>query len=108
MPLITCGIKLLVWHKVHLILNVFIYLNCTLTLVESQTKSKVNRDVDQELGQRSTTAGQVPSMRTTGKASKHSHYQNQDLPSVLTVGKMWVKEIMPALLVWAGSLADPW
>ena len=27
---------------------------------------------------------------------------------MLTVGKTWVKDIMPALLVWAGSLADPW
>ena len=27
---------------------------------------------------------------------------------MLTAGKTWVKDIMPALLVWAGSLADPW
>ncbi|KAI6145843.1 hypothetical protein BKA82DRAFT_4016052 [Pisolithus tinctorius] len=47
--------------------------------VDKPKKSKVDRDADQESGQRSTTAS-----------------------------KMWAKEIMPALLVWAGSLADPW
>ena len=94
----------------------FIYLNCTLILLESQTdngvdklkEAKVDRDVDQESGQRSTTVGQVSLMRTMCKASKHPHYQNQDLPSVLMVGKTWAKDIIPALLVWAGSLADPW
>ena len=64
--------------------------------------------MDQESGQRSTTVDQVPSTRAKAKASKHPHYWNQDLPSVLTVGKTWTRDIMPALLVWAGSLADPW
>ncbi|KAI6040692.1 hypothetical protein EDC04DRAFT_2893880 [Pisolithus marmoratus] len=47
-------------------------------------KVKVDKNVDQELGQAS-------SMTTRGKASK-----------------AWVKIIMPTLLIWAGSLADPW
>ncbi|KAI5980389.1 hypothetical protein F5J12DRAFT_789314 [Pisolithus orientalis] len=76
--------------------------------VDEPKKSKVDRDADQESGQRCTTAGQAPSTRTMGKASKHSCYRSQDLPSVLMAGKMGAKEIMPALLVWAGSLADPW
>ncbi|KAI6008639.1 hypothetical protein EDC04DRAFT_2906932 [Pisolithus marmoratus] len=62
-------------------------------------KVKVNKDTVQELGQAS-------SMMTRGKASKH-HCQ-KDLPSVLMEDRAWVKIIMPTLLVWAGSLADPW
>jgi len=94
----------------------FIYLNCTLILSESQTdnavdkpnEAKVDRNADQELDQMNTTAGQVSSTGTKGKASKHPRYRNQDLPAALTADKTWVKDIMPALLVWAGSLADPW
>ncbi|KAI6008313.1 hypothetical protein F5J12DRAFT_892293 [Pisolithus orientalis] len=48
--------------------------------VDKPKKSKVNRDVDQEPQQTSTTE----------------------------VGKLWTKAIIPTLLVWAGSLADPW
>ncbi|KAI6032454.1 hypothetical protein EDC04DRAFT_2709324 [Pisolithus marmoratus] len=62
-------------------------------------KVKVNKDVVQELGQAS-------SMMTRGKASKH-HCQ-KDLPSVLMEDRAWAKIIMPTLLIWAGSLADPW
>ncbi|KAI5988135.1 hypothetical protein EDC04DRAFT_2819486, partial [Pisolithus marmoratus] len=81
----------------------FISLNCILILLELQTndekKVKVKKDTDQELGQAS-------SMMTRGKASKHHCQKN--LPSVLMEDRVWSKIIMPALLIWAGSLADPW
>ncbi|KAI6039692.1 hypothetical protein EDC04DRAFT_2682412 [Pisolithus marmoratus] len=32
----------------------------------------------------------------------------KSLPSVLTEDRVWSRIIMPALLIWAGSLADPW
>ncbi|KAI6041200.1 hypothetical protein EDC04DRAFT_2670982 [Pisolithus marmoratus] len=33
---------------------------------------------------------------------------SENLPSVLMEDRVWLKIIMPALLIWAGSLADPW
>ncbi|KAI6008459.1 hypothetical protein EDC04DRAFT_2907173 [Pisolithus marmoratus] len=68
-------------------------------MTNDEKKVKVEKDTDQELGQAS-------SMTTRGKASKHHCQKN--LPSVLMEDRVWSKIIMPALLVWAGSLADPW
>ncbi|KAI5992851.1 hypothetical protein EDC04DRAFT_2807633 [Pisolithus marmoratus] len=68
-------------------------------MTNNEKKVKVKKDMDQELGQAS-------SMMTRGKASKHHCQKN--LPSVLTEDRVWSKIIMPALLIWAGSLADPW
>ncbi|KAI6042370.1 hypothetical protein EDC04DRAFT_2660085 [Pisolithus marmoratus] len=68
-------------------------------MTNDEKKVKVEKDVDQELEQAS-------SMTTRGKASK-CHCQ-KNLPSVLMEDRVWSKIIMPALLVWAGSLADPW
>ncbi|KAI6024360.1 hypothetical protein EDC04DRAFT_2724916 [Pisolithus marmoratus] len=36
------------------------------------------------------------------------HHCQKNLPSVLMEDRVWLKIIMPALLIWAGSLADPW
>ncbi|KAI6011501.1 hypothetical protein EDC04DRAFT_2765160 [Pisolithus marmoratus] len=68
-------------------------------MTNNEKKVKVMKDMDQELGQAS-------SMMTRGKASKHHCQKN--LPSVLMEDRVWLKIIMPALLIWAGSLADPW
>ncbi|KAI6041363.1 hypothetical protein EDC04DRAFT_2669026 [Pisolithus marmoratus] len=68
-------------------------------MTNDEKKVKVKKDMDQELGQAS-------SMTTRGKASKRHCQKN--LPSVLMEDRVWSKIIMPALLVWAGSLADPW
>jgi len=65
-----------------MMVHFFIYLNCTLILSESQTdnavdkpnEAKVNRNADQESDQMNTTAGQVSSTGTKGKASKRSRY----------------------------------
>ncbi|KAI6017860.1 hypothetical protein EDC04DRAFT_2743962 [Pisolithus marmoratus] len=62
-------------------------------------KVKVDKDADQELGQTSP-------MTSRGKASERRCQKG--LPSVLTEDGVWSRIIMPALLVWAGSLADPW
>ena len=94
----------------------YIFSSCTSILLESQTdngvdklkKAKVDREADQESAQRNTTAGQLYSFGAEGRASRCPRYRNQDLPSALTVGGMWAKDIIPALLLWAGSLADPW
>jgi len=59
-----------------------IYLNYALIPLESQTnnavdkpnEAKVDRNMDQESGQRSTTVDQVPSTRAKAKASKHPRY----------------------------------
>ncbi|KIM51189.1 hypothetical protein SCLCIDRAFT_33648 [Scleroderma citrinum Foug A] len=51
--------------------------------------------------------GQVFSTKTEGRGSKWC-FRMQDLPSMLMVDKLWMKEIIPALLMWAGTLADPW
>ncbi|KAI6045509.1 hypothetical protein EDC04DRAFT_2636074 [Pisolithus marmoratus] len=67
-------------------------------MTNDEKKVKVEKDTDQELGQAS-------SMMTRGKASKHHCQKN--LPSVLMEDRVWLKIIMPALLIWAGSLADP-
>ena len=51
--------------------------------------------------------GQVFSTKTEGRGGKRC-FRMQDLPSMLMVDKLWTKEIIPALLMWAGTLADPW
>ncbi|KIM56146.1 hypothetical protein SCLCIDRAFT_10803 [Scleroderma citrinum Foug A] len=51
--------------------------------------------------------GQVFSTKTEGRGGKRC-FRMQDLPSMLMVDKLWMKEIIPALLMWAGTLADPW
>ncbi|KIO14671.1 hypothetical protein M404DRAFT_118971, partial [Pisolithus tinctorius Marx 270] len=35
-------------------------------------------------------------------------YINLDLPAALQADRKWTKQILPALVTWAGSLADPW
>ncbi|KAI6037078.1 hypothetical protein BKA83DRAFT_14508, partial [Pisolithus microcarpus] len=70
-------------------------------------KLKVEKDAGQESEEKNTTAGQVFSTGTNGMGKRH-RAKNRDLPSELTEEKLWVRQIMPALLLWARSLADPW
>ncbi|KAI6139761.1 hypothetical protein BKA82DRAFT_27019 [Pisolithus tinctorius] len=52
------------------------------------------------------TPSQVSSSGTSG--TRRTHYINLDLPAALQVDRKWTKQILPALVMWAGSLADPW
>ncbi|KAI5996390.1 hypothetical protein EDD15DRAFT_2365222 [Pisolithus albus] len=47
-------------------------------------------------------------VKVAGQESEEKNTTNRDLPSELTEEKLWARQIMPALLLWAGSLADPW
>ncbi|KAI6024353.1 hypothetical protein EDC04DRAFT_2606521 [Pisolithus marmoratus] len=78
----------------------------TRTVNNGIKKLKVKRDAGQESEEKNTTAGQVFLTRTNG-TGKHHHAKNRDLPSELMEEKLWARQVMPALLLWAGSLADP-
>ncbi|KIK10647.1 hypothetical protein PISMIDRAFT_124112 [Pisolithus microcarpus 441] len=40
--------------------------------------------------------------------SGHVHYINGHLPPLLQEDRKWTKQVLPALVTWAGSLGDPW
>ncbi|KIM59462.1 hypothetical protein SCLCIDRAFT_27290 [Scleroderma citrinum Foug A] len=40
--------------------------------------------------------------------ANHFCYMNGHLPPALQEDRKWTKQILPALLTWAGSLGDPW
>ncbi|KAI6021264.1 hypothetical protein EDC04DRAFT_2607163 [Pisolithus marmoratus] len=65
-------------------------------------KLKVKKDAGQESEEKNTTAGQVFSTGTNGTGKCH-YTKNRDLPSELTEEKLWARQIMPALLLWAGN-----
>ncbi|KAI6153198.1 hypothetical protein BKA82DRAFT_34262 [Pisolithus tinctorius] len=52
------------------------------------------------------TPSQVSSSGTSG--TRCIRYINLDLPATLQADRKWTKQILPALVMWAGSLADPW
>ena len=56
------------------------------------------------------TASQTPSAGTnsTGMGGGCFRYMNRHLPPALQEDRKWTKQILPALLRWAGSLGDPW
>jgi len=56
------------------------------------------------------TASQMPSAGTNsaGTGGGRFHYMNGHLPPALQEDRKWTKQILPALLRWAGSLGDPW
>ncbi|KAI6046552.1 hypothetical protein EDC04DRAFT_2597992 [Pisolithus marmoratus] len=70
-------------------------------------KLKAEKDAGQESEEKNTTVGRVFLTGTNGTGKCH-RTKNRDLPSELTEEKLWAKQIMLALLLWAGSLADPW
>ncbi|KAI6023179.1 hypothetical protein BKA83DRAFT_4125829 [Pisolithus microcarpus] len=79
----------------------------TRTVNNGIKKLKVKQDAGQESEEKNTTVGRVFSTGTNG-TGKHHCTKNRDLPSELMEEKLWARQIMPALLLWAGSLADPW
>jgi len=56
------------------------------------------------------TASQTPSAGTNsaGTDGGRFRYMNGHLPPALQQDRKWTKQILPALLRWAGSLGDPW
>ncbi|KAI6016433.1 hypothetical protein PISMIDRAFT_18206 [Pisolithus microcarpus 441] len=82
-------------------------LHVTRTVNNGIKKLKVRKDAGQESEEKSTAAGRVFSTRTNGTGKSHCA-KIRDLPSELMEEKLWARQIMPALLLWAGSLADPW
>ncbi|KAI6011236.1 hypothetical protein PISMIDRAFT_112320 [Pisolithus microcarpus 441] len=40
--------------------------------------------------------------------SGHVHYINGHLPSLLQEDRKWTKQVLPALVMWARSLGNPW
>ncbi|KIM64052.1 hypothetical protein SCLCIDRAFT_23899 [Scleroderma citrinum Foug A] len=51
---------------------------------------------------------QMSSNGTNSVAGAHTSYINGHLPTTLQKDGKWTKQILPALLTWAGSLTDPW
>ncbi|KAI6018553.1 hypothetical protein BKA83DRAFT_4496063 [Pisolithus microcarpus] len=43
-----------------------------------------------------------------GSGIGHVHYINGHLPPLLQEDRKWTKQVLPALVTWAGSLGDPW
>ena len=70
----------------------YIYLNCTLILLEPQ----INSGEDILKKAKVESDGQVFSMKTEGRGGKQC-FQMQDLPSMLMADKLWMKEIIPTV-----------
>jgi len=51
---------------------------------------------------------QMSSDGTNSVSGERTRYTNRHLPAALQEDRKWTKRILPALLTWAGSLADPW
>ena len=60
-----------------------------------------------ELPSASVTSGPTLSVGTTSLGGKRGRCAIANLPLDLQ-DKKWSKQILPALLAWAGSLDDPW
>ncbi|KAL4066341.1 hypothetical protein V8B97DRAFT_2025491 [Scleroderma yunnanense] len=62
----------------------------------------------------SAIASTIPSQfssagaNSTGMGGRHICYINRHLPPTLQEDRKWTKLILPALLMWAGSLGNPW
>ena len=74
-----------------------------LIFVDRQTNIVVDN-----AGNKPQTIKLESSAGTNSIGGGRTHYINRDLPSVLQEDRKWTKVILPALLVWAGSLGDPW
>jgi len=59
-------------------------------------------------GNKPQTVKLESSAGTNSMGGGRTRYINGDLPSALQEDRKWTKVILPALLVWAGSLGDPW
>jgi len=69
-----------------------------------------SKDTARELEQAtstSTVSGST-SLTESNTVRGRLHYMNGDLPAELQEGRMWTKQILPAVLTWAGNLSDPW
>ncbi|KAI6128900.1 hypothetical protein EDD16DRAFT_1701501 [Pisolithus croceorrhizus] len=55
-----------------------------------------------------TITSQASSTGTNSTGSRRVHYINGHLPSSLQEDRRWTKLVLPVLVMWAGSLGDPW
>ncbi|KAI6021336.1 hypothetical protein BKA83DRAFT_116377 [Pisolithus microcarpus] len=53
-------------------------------------------------------SSQVSSITTNSMGSGCLCYINGHLPPTLQEDRKWTKQVLPALMTWAGSLSDPW
>ena len=67
-------------------------------------------DVERSKGPASASviSGPTSSVGTTSAGGKRNRYMIADLLLALQEDRRWSKQILPALLTWAGSLDDPW
>jgi len=55
----------------------------------------------------SDTSGPA-SLTSNSTACGRLRYVNSHLPAELLESRTWTKQVLPALLTWAGSLSNPW
>ena len=73
-----------------------------------QTDAGANVEQSKGLASASVISGPTLSVGTTSLNGKCNRYTITDLPLALQEDRKWSKQILPALLTWAGSLDDPW
>jgi len=57
----------------------------------------------------SASVGNTPCVSSNGTTnSGRVRYINGNLPAALQQDRKWTKQMLPALVTWAGSLGDPW
>ncbi|KAI6140533.1 hypothetical protein BKA82DRAFT_160469 [Pisolithus tinctorius] len=61
-----------------------------------------------ELALASSTSDRPLSTGTNSTTCGCIHFVNANLPEELQEDRRWSKQMLPALLMWAGSFADPW
>ena len=76
---------------------------------KAKTNNNSEHGATEGSAQSSTSAGVTPSTSSNGTTSSgRVHYINGHLPPALQEDRKWTKLMLPALVTWAGSLADPW
>ena len=62
----------------------------------------------QEVASPSAMPSQMSSDGSSITGSGQIHYLNGNLPYELQEDRKWMKQILPALIMWAGNQPDPW
>ncbi|KAI6155778.1 hypothetical protein BKA82DRAFT_4349007 [Pisolithus tinctorius] len=79
----------------------------TMTNIRIDKPAKKAKE-SRELALASSTSDRPLSMGTNSTTCGRIRFVNANLPEELQEDRRWSKQMLPALLMWAGSFADPW
>ncbi|KAI5999799.1 hypothetical protein F5J12DRAFT_784576 [Pisolithus orientalis] len=82
----------------------------TVMLAKKVKTSNNSKQRANTVGPSSSAEPRIPSQVSSSGTSgtRHIHYINLVLPAALQADRKWTKQILPVLVMWAGSPVDPW